>query len=76
MTATLLAQRHIVLPPEVEARAPMVEGQEYHVLVSSAGVIMLRPKRPHKRTLVEHLEALRGLEIEHRFDPIPDRVHL
>ena len=76
MTATLLAQRHIVLPPEVEARAPLIEGQEYHVLVSSTGVIMLRPKKKPTRSLLEHLQGMTGLEIKHRRDPIPKPIEL
>ena len=76
MIATLTDSFHLVLAPEAEDSTPLPVGQEYRVNISTAGVIMLRPKRKHKRTLLEHLEAMRGLEFEHRRDPIPDRVQL
>lgn len=76
MTATLAEQRHIVLPPEVEDRTPLSVGQQYHVLVSNTGVIMLRPKKAHQKSLVEHLRGMQGLEITRRRDPIPKPIEL
>ena len=76
MIATLTAQRHIVLPPEVDARSPMAEGQRYHVLVSKEGVIMLRPKKEHKMSLREHLKGMQGLEIQRNRESIPAPVEL
>lgn len=78
MTATLKEHRHITLLPDAEEVSSLPQDQEYHVVISPSGVIMMRPKVPHERTqrtLLEHMEALRGLEIEHRRDPIPHRVH-
>ena len=74
MTATLKEQRHITLLPDAGEACSLPQDQEYSVVVSPGGVIMMRPKKPSKRTLLEHLEALRGLEIEHRRDPIPQRI--
>ena len=76
MTATLNPEGHIILPPEANAVAHIHAADGFHVMISTSGVIMLRPKRQPKRTLLEHLEALRGLEFEHRRDPIPHRVQL
>ncbi len=71
MTATLTEQRHIVLPPEADEAGPLPPGQEYHVMISTTGVITLRPKRKHRLSLVEHFRGLKGLEIKRRRDPIP-----
>ena len=72
MTATLNQQGHVVLPPEANEAAHVHPGEEFHVMISTSGTIMLRPKRKHQRSLVEHLQTLSGLEINHRRDPIPD----
>lgn len=79
MTATLKEQRHITLLPDAEEASSLPQDQEYNVVISPSGVILMRPKKQperKQRTLLEHLEALRGLEIEHRRDPIPQRVQL
>jgi hypothetical protein len=76
MTATLKEQRHITLLPDAEETSSLPQDQDYNVQISPNGVIMMRPKKQPQRTLLEHLDALRGLEIEHRRDPIPDRVSL
>ncbi|MBE2282128.1 MAG: hypothetical protein IAE77_01555 [Prosthecobacter sp.] len=76
MIATLAEQRHIVLPPEVEEKTPLPVGQQYHVLVSTTGDIMLRPKRKRQKSLLEHLRGMQGLEIQHRRDRIPKPVVL
>lgn len=76
MTATLTEQRHIVLPPEADKAASLFVGQEYHVMISTSGVIVLRPKRKHKKSLAEHFRGLKGLKITRRRDPIPDPIEL
>ena len=72
MTATLNQQGHIVLPPEANEAAHTHPGEEFHVMVSSSGVIMLRPKRKHRRSLVQHFQAIGGLETNRLRDPLPD----
>jgi antitoxin component of MazEF toxin-antitoxin module len=74
MTARLTAERHLILPPEIGEKIPVGDGQEYDVMVSTSGVITLRPKRRHKKSLLEHFQGMRGLEINRRRDPIPHRV--
>lgn len=79
MTATLTAQRHILLNPEKGEASSLPQEQEYHVMISTGGVIQLRPKKQHQQTLLEHMEAMRelgGFEVSRHRDPIPDRVHL
>lgn len=76
MIATLTPQRHIVLPPEADGAHLPAAGQEYHVLISASGVIMLRPKKQHQMSLVEHLRGMQGLEIVRRRDPISPPVDL
>ena len=72
MTAILDSQGHLILPPEIQRAAREHDARRYDVAVSTSGVIMLRPERRPRRSLVESFAALRGLEIEHRRDPIPE----
>jgi hypothetical protein len=79
MTATLTPQRHIILKTEKGEASSLPQEQEYHVMISTGGVILLRPQKMHQRTLLEHLEAMRelgGIEVLSRRDPVPDRVGL
>lgn len=48
-------------------------------MISTGGVIQLRPQKQHQRTLLEHMEAMRelgGFEVSRHRDPVPDRVNL
>ena len=76
MTATTNELGQLVLPAEACAEAHAEPGTRFDVLVSSSGEIWLRRQREPKQTLLEHMAALRGLEIEPRRDPIPKRVRL
>lgn len=76
MTATLNHQGHIILPPEIQRAAQAHPARRFDAAVSTSGVIMLRPERKPSRTLVESFAALRGLEIDHRRDPIPEPPEL
>ena len=72
MTATINETGQIVLPREASQAAKAHTGEEYRVLVSTSGRIMLLPRRRHLRSLVDHLQGLNGLEISHRRDPAPE----
>ncbi len=76
MTATLDPQGHIILPPEIALAAQARSVRFFDAAVSTSGVIMLRPERKPSRSLVESFAALRGLEIEHRRDAIPQPPEL
>ncbi len=71
MTAILNHEGHLILPPELKPTAGQSPGRRYDVMVSTSGVILLRPERKPRRGLVESFATLRGLVIEHRRDPIP-----
>ena len=71
MTAILNSQGHLILPLEIQRAAQAHPARRFDVMVSTTGVIMLRPERKPRRTLVESFAALRGLEIGHRRDLIP-----
>lgn len=71
MTATLDPNGHLVLPLEAHRIVKSCPTGQFDVQVSSSGVIMLRPvKKPH-RSLVESFQALQGVELSPRRDPIP-----
>lgn len=79
MTATLTEQRHILLKTEADEAFTLPREQGYHVMISTGGVIQLRPQKKHQQTLLEDMEAMRelgGFEVSRHRDPIPDRVHL
>jgi|APTNR8051073442_1049403.scaffolds.fasta_scaffold02957_7 hypothetical protein len=76
MTATLDFHGHIVLPPELSRVAQAHPSRSFDVMVSTSGVIMLRPHREAQEKLVKSFGRLRGLEIQHRRDPIPEPPEL
>ena len=76
MIATLDSLGHLILPPEIVRAAEAHSTRSFDASVSTAGVILLRPARKPKRTLVESFAALRGLEFERRRDPIPEPPEL
>jgi hypothetical protein len=76
MTATLNSDGHIILPPEIHRAVQAHPARQFDAVVSTSGVIMLRPERKPSRTLVESFAALRGLEMERRRDPIPEPPEL
>lgn len=76
MTATINPQGQIVLPSEAADAVRAQEVAEFSVMISTSGVITLRPKRKHQRTLLEHFQAMQGLEIVRRRDPIPEPPEL
>jgi hypothetical protein len=76
MTATLTDQKHILLVPAAHEAARVSPALGYHVMVSTNGVITLRPRRRHKKSLVEHLRGFQGLELQRRRDPIPKPIDL
>lgn len=71
MTAILSSGGEIVIPPEIANTARLKPGTRFEVTVSAGGDILLRRERPRQRTLLEHFQALRGLEPVRRRDPVP-----
>lgn len=59
MTATINETGQIVLPPEASEAAKARAGEEFRVLVSTSGRIMLLPRRRHLRPLADHLQGLK-----------------
>jgi bifunctional DNA-binding transcriptional regulator/antitoxin component of YhaV-PrlF toxin-antitoxin module len=72
MTATINANGEIVIPREAGEAAGAREGEEYHVLISTSGRLMLRPRRKRAMTLAAHLRGLSGLTLERRLEGVPD----
>jgi hypothetical protein len=70
MTAVLNPEGHLILPPEITAAARQQEQREYDVMISTSGVIMLRPERKPARSLVDSFAALRGLTIDRGRDSL------
>jgi hypothetical protein len=76
MTATLTDQQHILLVPAADEAARVAPALGYHVMLSTDGVITLRPKKQHKMSLVEHLRGFEGLELQRRDEHISKPIDL
>jgi AbrB family looped-hinge helix DNA binding protein len=71
MTTTLSAKGQIVIPQEVRAKLNLQPGDDFVVLYSSTGEILLRPIRFRRRkSLVKALQALHGLDLIRSDEPI------
>ncbi len=68
MTTTLSARGQIVIPSEVRKQLGLRSGDDFIVLTSSTGDVLLRPIRRggRRKNLLEALRALQGLEIPPR----------
>lgn len=67
MTAVLNSTGQIVLPPEAAAVAQFQPGEHFDLMISSSGNLLLR----RERSLMQHFQALNGLEIKRRRDVVP-----
>jgi AbrB family looped-hinge helix DNA binding protein len=73
VTTTLSAKGQIVIPQEVRAKLNLRPGDDFVVLYSNTGEILLRPiRRRSGKSLVDALQALHGLNLVHSDEPIRD----
>ena len=72
MTTTLSAKGQVVIPSDIRNRLDLRAGDDFIVLCSANGEIMLRPIRKGRKSLVQALRAMQGLEIERLDEPIRD----
>ena len=64
MTTTLSARGQIVIPSDVRTKLSLRSGDDFLVLTSSTGDILLRPiRRRPRKGLYQALRALKGLEL-------------
>ncbi|MBV8101901.1 MAG: AbrB/MazE/SpoVT family DNA-binding domain-containing protein [Verrucomicrobia bacterium] len=71
MTTTLSAKGQIVIPQEVRAKLDLRPGDDFIVLYSNTGEILLRPvRRRSSKSLVDALQALHGLALARSDEPI------
>lgn len=67
MTTTLSRKGHVVIPKEVRNKLRLRPGDDFIVLCSETGDILLRPiRRRNGKGLIRGLLALRGLKLEER----------
>ena len=67
MTTTLSQKGQVVIPQEVRNRLRLRPGDDFIVLYSETGDILLRPiRRKNGRGMIKGLRALRGLKLEER----------
>lgn len=76
MTATLEADHKLALSADVVAQGRFTDGMQFRVSVTPTGALILRPNRPRRRTLVEHLRGLKGLDITRDRDTLRPPVDL
>ena len=67
MTTTLSQKGQVVIPQEVRNKLRLRPGDDFIVLYSETGDILLRPiRRKNGKGLIEGLRALCGLKLEER----------
>jgi AbrB family looped-hinge helix DNA binding protein len=73
VTTTLSAKGQIVIPQEIRVKLNLQPGDDFAVLSSGTGEILLRPiRRRRRKSLVEALQALHGLKLVRSDEPIRD----
>jgi AbrB family looped-hinge helix DNA binding protein len=70
VTTTLSAKGQIVIPRDLRSRLNLKAGDDFIVLSSASGDIMLRPIRGQRKSLVELVEKLRGLDLQRHDEPV------
>jgi len=71
MTTTLSAKGQIVIPRDIRLKLGLHSGDDFLVLSSASGEILLRPLRPGaRRSLTDALRLFHGLELERADEPI------
>lgn len=62
MTAVLETDHRLALSADVVAQGGLTNGMQFRVSVTPSGALILRPSRPRRKSLVEHLRGMQGLE--------------
>lgn len=76
MTATLEADHKLSLSEDVLSQGHFTDGMEFRVSVTPSGAMILRPNQPRRKSLVEHLRGLQGLEILPNREPLGPPIDL
>ena len=71
MTTKLSTNGHVLIPKALRQEKKLVAGDDFEVLTTVRGDIILRRVRRSKHSLVQHLRRLKDLGFERRDDPIP-----
>ena len=69
---TLSSRGHVVIPIDVRRKLGLKEGDDFIVLCSSDREILLRPVGHRRKSLLQALRALHGLEFKRQDEPIRD----
>jgi len=72
MTTTLSARGQIVIPSDVRRKLGLKEGDDFVVICSADREILLRPVRHRRKSLLQALRSLHGLELTRQDEPIRD----
>lgn len=73
MNATLSAKGQIVIPQAIRTELKLRSGDDFQVLSSRSGDILLKPvRRQGHQNLADALMALRGLKLSDRSETIRD----
>jgi hypothetical protein len=70
MTATLEADHKLSLSEDVLAQGRFKDGMEFRVSMTPSGAMILRPNQLRRKSLVEHLRGLQGLELDSNREPL------
>lgn len=73
MTTTLSAKGQVVIPRDIRVKLRLRPGDDFIVLSSVDGEILLRPlRRGRRKGLTDALRSLQGLDLKRRDEPVRD----
>jgi len=73
VTTTLSARGQVVIPSDLRQELNLRVGDDFIVLSSREGEIVLRPiRRGRRKNLFQALRALQGLELNREDEPLRD----
>jgi AbrB family looped-hinge helix DNA binding protein len=76
VTTKLSAKGHVLIPKAVRQEKRLEAGDDFEVLTTIRGDIVLRRMRRPRKSLAQHMRGLKGLILPNRDDPMPRPIEL
>jgi len=76
VTTKLTAKGHVLIPKAVRQKEKLEAGDDFIVLTTINGDILLRRARRPRKSIVAHMRRLTGLKIERNAERLPRPIEL
>jgi AbrB family looped-hinge helix DNA binding protein len=76
MTTQLSNRGQVLIPQAVRRKRALEAGDDLAVFLTSTGDVLLRPLKAPRRSLLSHLDGLRGLRLKRNKEPLPPAIEL